>query len=217
MAMTFENFVKKYNGKATDYDGVYGAQCVDLIKLYLRDCFGIRAGSWGNAVDYYRQFKNKNWAGYAAMNEAFELIPNTPDFIPAKGDICVFGEYFSNNHNCGHIGIATEKCTVYKIYMYDQNSKGRHDAMKVSTYGYTNNNFLGALRPKNNITKSHYFPKVDNRFGSIQDALVVKGFDGSYSYRKAIAKANGITVYIGSASQNTKLLLLMKQGKLIKP
>ena len=151
------------------------------------------------------------------MNEAFEIIPNTPDFIPVKGDICVFGEYFSKNHNNGHIGIATDKCTVNKLYIYDQNSKGKNDPMKISTYGYTSKNFLGVLRPKYNINKVEYFPKVDYRFVSIQDALVVKGIDGSFAYRKKIAKVNGISGYIGSAKQNTKLLLLMKQGKLIKP
>ena len=89
--------------------------------------------------------------------------------------------------------------------------------MKISTYGYTSKNFLGVLRPKYNINKVEHFPKVDYRFVSIQDALVVKGIDGSFAYRKKIAKANGISGYIGSAKQNTKLLLLMKQGKLIKP
>ena len=29
------SFVSKYNGVYLDYDGVYGAQCVDLIKVWL--------------------------------------------------------------------------------------------------------------------------------------------------------------------------------------
>ena len=33
--MTFDEFIKTYNGKKIDYDGVCGVQCVDLIKLYL--------------------------------------------------------------------------------------------------------------------------------------------------------------------------------------
>lgn len=39
---------------------------------------------------------------------------------------------------------------------------------------------------------------------------------GSYSKRKAVAKANGISGYIGSWNQNTKLVNLAKQGKLKK-
>ena len=33
--MTFDSFVKRFIGKAVDYDGVCGVQCVDLVKLYL--------------------------------------------------------------------------------------------------------------------------------------------------------------------------------------
>ena len=39
--MTYQEFVNKYNGVGTDYDGVAGVQCVDLIKLYLNKVFGL--------------------------------------------------------------------------------------------------------------------------------------------------------------------------------
>ncbi len=39
--MTFDSFVKRFIGKAVDYDGVSGVQCVDLVKLYLYNVFGI--------------------------------------------------------------------------------------------------------------------------------------------------------------------------------
>ena len=39
--MTIEEFVKKNNGKKVDYDGVYGAQCVDLFRQYSLDVLGI--------------------------------------------------------------------------------------------------------------------------------------------------------------------------------
>ena len=35
--MFYDDFIKRYAGKATDYDGAYKAQCVDLIKAYLHD------------------------------------------------------------------------------------------------------------------------------------------------------------------------------------
>ena len=40
--MTLEEFVRKYNGKKVDYDGVYGAQCVDLFRQYTKECLGIK-------------------------------------------------------------------------------------------------------------------------------------------------------------------------------
>lgn len=45
---------------------------------------------------------------------------------------------------------------------------------------------------------------------------VPKEYRGSWSKRKKVASANGITAYVGSAAQNMKLIDLAKRGKLIK-
>lgn len=50
---------------------------------------------------------------------------------------------------------------------------------------------------------------------SIVDGLNQIGVDSSYGYRSKLAKANGISNYQGTAEQNTKLLDLLKKGKLI--
>ena len=65
--------------------------------------------------------------------------------------------------------------------------------------------------------KNNYFKKYTEKSASLVDALKAIGAENSFSYRKKIAKANGVTLYVGTASQNTKLLGLLKQGKLIKP
>ena len=39
--MFLEDFVKKYNKKKVDFDGVYGCQCVDLFRQYAKECLGI--------------------------------------------------------------------------------------------------------------------------------------------------------------------------------
>lgn len=64
---------------------------------------------------------------------------------------------------------------------------------------------------------SKYFPKINYIGTSIVDALSVINAPTSFAYRRKIAIANGISGYIGTAAQNTKLLNLLKQGKLIKP
>ena len=61
-----------------------------------------------------------------------------------------------------------------------------------------------------------YYPRYTGSSTSIADALNSLGVDGSYNHRKLIARANGIGGYIGSASQNTNMLTLLKQGLLIK-
>ena len=62
-----------------------------------------------------------------------------------------------------------------------------------------------------------YFPKYVGKTTSISEALKSVGAQWSFSYRSKIAKANNIKLYVGSAKQNTSMLNLLKQGKLIKP
>lgn len=61
-----------------------------------------------------------------------------------------------------------------------------------------------------------YYKKYTGTSKSIVTALQSIGVSSTYSNRKSIAVLNGITNYTGTASQNTKLLNLLKQGKLIK-
>lgn len=137
--LTFDSFIKSYLGKSIDYDGVSGVQCVDLIKVYLDKCFGIKAGAWGNAKDYYENFNN-----VSALKTNFTKIANTPSFIPQKGDICVWGKNVSDSHNYGHIAIATGEGNTSEFYTYDQNWGGK--PMKKVKHKYSA--FLGVLRPK---------------------------------------------------------------------
>lgn len=65
--------------------------------------------------------------------------------------------------------------------------------------------------------KNNYFKKYTEKSASLVDALKAIGAANSFSYRKKIAKANGVTLYVGTSAQNIKLLGLLKQGKLIKP
>lgn len=61
-----------------------------------------------------------------------------------------------------------------------------------------------------------YFPAYNGYSISIVVALNAIGADSSMDNRKKIAVANGITGYKGTSAQNTKLLELLKKGKLIK-
>lgn len=67
---------------------------------------------------------------------------------------------------------------------------------------------------------SIYYPKyTGNSYGidTVFEAIGVPSvFRGSWKNRKPIAAANGISNYKGTATQNTKLISLAKQGKLKK-
>lgn len=135
--MTFDEFVKKYNGKSTDYDGSYGVQCTDLIKLYAEKVFGVKAGSasWGNAKKYYTNTPS-------ALSKITTKIKNTYSFVPKKGDIMVWDGNVGGG--AGHVAICTGEGTTSYFYSYDQNwgSKPMH---KVK---HTYDNVYGVLRPK---------------------------------------------------------------------
>lgn len=74
-----------------------------------------------------------------------------------------------------------------------------------------------APAPVQPTKKVYYFGKCNSKMTSLVDALKQQGYNSSFAYRKQIAAANGIAIYAGTAKQNTTLLSLMKQGKLIKP
>ncbi len=67
-------------------------------------------------------------------------------------------------------------------------------------------------------TTSPYYAKYAGSSSSLDEILKAIGvpaqYYGSWSKRKPVAKANGITLYVGSASQNVKLKNLAKEGKL---
>jgi hypothetical protein len=65
--------------------------------------------------------------------------------------------------------------------------------------------------------KVTYFKKYTGASGSIVAALKAIGAKSDFAYRSKTAKANNIKLYVGTAAQNTKMLNLLKQGKLIKP
>lgn len=69
-------------------------------------------------------------------------------------------------------------------------------------------------RKKN--TKVTYYKKYTGRSVSFVDALNGAGIKSTFANRVKIAKVNGIKAYIGTSKQNTKLLNLLKAGKLIK-
>lgn len=137
--MTFNNFVSRFNGKATDFDKGEGVQCVDLIKMYLYYVFDIHPKSIGNAEAYWRRYNELPY-----LHDNFERISNTPKFIPQKGDIAVWGNRGKN----GHIAICDGVGTTSYFYSYDQNwlIKKMHRVKHDYKSG-----FSGVLRPRNQV------------------------------------------------------------------
>lgn len=139
MPISMDKWVEKNLGKGIDYDGAYGVQCVDLAKHFIKNVLGIEPHSIGNAIEYYRKRESSKY-----LTTNFNWISNTPDFVPQKGDLCVF----TSKSGHGHISVATGEGTTSYFYSYDQNyPSGKHEPMTKIKHTYAS--FLGVLRPKN--------------------------------------------------------------------
>ncbi len=73
-----------------------------------------------------------------------------------------------------------------------------------------------AIQTAQSATSISYYSKTSYTGVSIIDGLKSIGVDSSFINRTKIAIKNGITLYLGTANQNHKLLELLKKGKLIK-
>lgn len=93
---------------------------------------------------------------------------------------------------------------------------GQDRKTRLTDAGYDYQTVQNIVNQKLGATRNSYYKKYNGSTTSIVDALKAIGVDSSKSNRTKIAKANGISNYTGTASQNTQLLNLLKQGKLKK-
>lgn len=194
--MTYNEFISKYNGKAWDYDGAYGVQCVDLVNFYIRDVFGITPGNWGNARDFYDDY-NENT--HTTLRNAFTRIANSASFVPKKGDIVVWG-----NSSNGHIAIATGEGNTSEFYSYDQNWEGTACHRQKHNYNY----FLGVLRPKDQSKITGSGSSTTPTTGSFPSAKTWT--NGSTA--ETVYKLSNLTDKLGSLDPKEKAQCYRKVG-----
>lgn len=70
--------------------------------------------------------------------------------------------------------------------------------------------------PGNVKAESVYYPAYKGGKTTLSNALKALGIDNSFAFRKQIAKANNITLYAGTAAQNTQMYNLLVAGLLKK-
>lgn len=175
------------------------------------DCVGlIKAALWSNA-DFKKNPKYKPSEDVSA-NGMYErcktkgLIKN----IPEVAGVLVFKD--------GHVG-------VYIGNGYVIEAKGHKWGVvktKLKDRPFTHWGYCPYIqyiideKPKENNTPK-YYPKCAASYLSIVDALDSIHVCSKFSYRRKIAKANGIKNYTGTYQQNVDLLNMLKAGKLKRP
>lgn len=107
-------------------------------------------------------------------------------------------------------GVVCDQDYAYKDYPTIIKQKGLNGYKKEKLPSNSSSN----ASVSNETTK--YYKKYTGKSVSIVEALISLNINHSFIYRSKIARANGIKLYLGLASQNTKLLDLLKEGKLKK-
>ena len=186
-------------------------------------------GSWGNATgDHIHlavgkgKFTGSGWYknnyGYWCINNQIDVYKGL--FLYDKVKV-INGLYnwiktstFTTNNNDNN----TETYTVVKgdtLWSIAKRFNTTVDELvRLNNIKNRNLIYVGqVLKIRGNV---EYYPKYTGNTISIVDALKAVGVNSSYENRANIAKRNGIINYIGSSSQNLRLLKLLKEGKLIK-
>ena len=190
--MKFSTWVKKFLSKKTDYDGVYGVQCVDLIDCYIHECLGLDKGFWGNAKYWWLNRKSSAW-----LKKNFVFItPTYKNGELKKGDIGI-----RTSGTYGHIFVIAEPTKNGKVKYYDQNATGNGDKMTLREKTYNSSTVNGILRPKN-----------QTNLKEVKVYKTVKANGGLFAYSSLNSSAaytiipNGTKVEVVSASAGTKTI-----------
>lgn len=150
----FDKFVSDYNNKPIKiFPNNYPPQCFEEAVKFT-DLLGVPhvAGNpspfpYPNAYQIYTDFG-------AFQAKYFDRIPNTPDYVPKKGDTVVWAG--SLNGGIGHVATATGKGDTNSFEAFSQNWPLGSNAHLMN---FSYNHVLGALRYK----VSGATPSMDRR------------------------------------------------------
>lgn len=205
--------------------------CASFISWLFNQAYGqalgkqLLCGSYSAACETIRQnFKKKK------QYHTFMTGAKPGDVIFFKG---------TRHSGANHIGLII-KVVDGKIYTIEGNTSGASGVVdngggvarktyktietKILGYGRPDYSLVSTARqatasekPQTPKTGTDYYPAYKGSSSSIVDALKAIGVSNpSFDKRAEIANANGIRGYRGIASDNVKLLKLLKAGKLKK-
>lgn len=136
--MTLEKFIKKHMDKNADFDGMYGAQCVDLFRYYIKEVLeDEQPEGVEGAKDFYFNYPHSQ-----KLKKVFDLLPTSE--TPAFGDVAIFSPTSTNPY--GHIAIVTDFFDGI-VETFGQNGLSKHATCKKELWSSLL--VLGYLRPIN--------------------------------------------------------------------
>lgn len=182
---------------------------------------GIGGKAGGGTVVFYYSSKPERLAQansfYKAVVDKTKLVGNRAQKVVKKGFYVLANTkmpaFLIEN---GFMDSSTDVPIILTDEHAEKTAQGIIDFI-VSEYKLTKKKATQKVSSANKATSGKYYPKCNKKYATIYSALTSIGVNGGFSNRKKIAKANKINGYVGTATQNTRMLNLLKAGLLIKP
>lgn len=127
--MTLTQFIIKYSGQKVDFDGKFGAQCVDLYRQYLKDVLDVPQSPAVN--------------GAKDLIDAPGSLKTTRENVLAdysRGDVLVWGATKTNPY--GHVAVLVSVYNTKWFVVFEQNGF-KQDGAKLAFR--SRENLLGCL------------------------------------------------------------------------
>lgn len=117
--MTYLQFKQKFLNTFVDFDGAYGAQCVDLMRKFIKEVLGFSPyvlPAQKYAKDFFYKFET-----FPNAKKYFTKIYNTPTGVPKQGDLIFWKAWQPGITGiAGHVAIF-DNGNVNKFVSMDQN------------------------------------------------------------------------------------------------
>lgn len=216
-----EKFIELIGSNAIKYNQKYNIKCVSVVIAQ-----AILESGWGKSLlssKYHNYFGLKcgsTWKG-KSVNLATKEEYTQGTYTDIRANFRVYDSveegvkgYFDFINTSRYKNL--KGVTDYKTYIKNLKSDGY-----ATSSSYVDN--LTKLVEKYKLTTwdkkktVKYFAKPNYNGYSLVDGLKAIKVNSSFSYRRKIARVNGIKIYVGSALQNKKMLALLKKGTLKKP
>lgn len=194
MGKTAQDFINQYNRTTVDYDGVYGAQCVDAFKVFCA-WLGVPVKSTitGWADGYWTNRKTQGYAAYC------EFIT---DVNSLKAGDWLFWSHGSSCKN-SHVGMFVSYAGNGYGNIFSENQAG--------TTGFRG---FRTAKLKLDVLGAFRFKKLEQA-AAIAPTKSVKATGVAHSFNKAYAKTYYATDALNcrnSGSTNSKVLVTVPKG-----
>lgn len=115
------NWCNSQVGKGLDFDGLYGAQCVDFFNFYYQFITGRSPFQDASGVAGAKDLWSVNWPNFTKVANN----PNDPNQLPPQGAILIYDGALPGSGGYGHVAVV-DYATTSQVMVWDQNWGGQY-------------------------------------------------------------------------------------------